>query len=178
MRITGGKYSGRRVECPKGVIRPAMDRMRESMFSILGDLSGCSFLDLFAGSGVVGIEAASRGASPVSLVEKDRRKRQVILKNISIVESEIRLHTMPAERFSSTAGPYDIVYLDPPFKYREKTRLISLVQEHGLLEEDGSCLIHHPSQEKEWPEHIGELECYDLRSYGGSTLRFFRFAGE
>jgi len=152
-----------------------MDRMRESMFSILGDLSGSSFLDLFAGSGVVGIEAASRGASPVTLVEKDRRKRPVILKNIAFVESSIELRSMPAERFLSSAGPYSIVYLDPPFAYREKIKLISLVQEHELLEEEGICLIHHPSQEKEWPDTIGELELYDLRSYGGSTLRFFRF---
>ncbi len=65
MRITGGFYKGRTVVCPPGVIRPAMDRMRESLFAILGDLTGTSFLDLYAGSGVVGIEAASRGADVV-----------------------------------------------------------------------------------------------------------------
>ena len=70
MRVTGGRYRGRTVKCPKGVIRPAMDRMRESLFNILGNISGESFLDLFSGSGVVGIEAASRGAEPVVLVEK------------------------------------------------------------------------------------------------------------
>lgn len=173
MRITGGIYSGRRVECPKGVIRPAMDRMRESMFSILGDLTGCSFLDLFAGSGVVGIEAASRGASPVTLVERDGRKRRVILNNISMVESEISLRTMPAERFMGSASPYTVVYLDPPFKYKDKTELVTLVEKQGLLEEGGVCLIHHPSKE-EWPERIGALSCSDIRTYGGSTLRFFR----
>ncbi len=71
MRITGGTIRGRRVVCPPGVIRPAMDRMRESMFSILGPLDGFSFLDLFTGSGLVGLEAWSRGARPVVLVEKD-----------------------------------------------------------------------------------------------------------
>jgi 16S rRNA (guanine966-N2)-methyltransferase len=64
MRITGGEYRGRIVKCPPGVIRPAMDRMRESLFSILGNLEGKSFLDIFSGSGVVGLEAASRGLSP------------------------------------------------------------------------------------------------------------------
>ena len=72
MRVTGGRYRGRTIKCPKGVIRPAMDRMRESLFNILGNISGESFLDLFSGSGAVGIDAASRGAEPVLLVEKDR----------------------------------------------------------------------------------------------------------
>ncbi|HOX18306.1 MAG TPA: RsmD family RNA methyltransferase, partial [Spirochaetales bacterium] len=67
MRVTGGSLAGRTLKVPKGPldIRPAMDRMRESVFAVLGDLSGMSFLDLFAGSGVLGLEAASRGASRV-----------------------------------------------------------------------------------------------------------------
>ena len=88
MRITGGKYCRRNVVCPPGVIRPAMDRMRESLFSILGDLTGCSFLDLFSGSGCVAIEAASRGASQIHLVEMDRGKKATIEKNLSFVEEE------------------------------------------------------------------------------------------
>ena len=72
MRITGGVLRGRIIKCPDGIIRPAMDRMRESVFSILGDLSGKSFLDLFSGSGTIAIEAVSRGASQVELCEKDK----------------------------------------------------------------------------------------------------------
>ena len=74
MRITGGKLKGRIIKCPDGVIRPAMDRMRESVFAILGDLTGKSWLDLFSGSGTIAIEAVSRGASSVELCEKDRIK--------------------------------------------------------------------------------------------------------
>ena len=77
MRITGGKYVRRQIACPPGIIRPAMDMMRESMFSILGDIEGVPFLDLFSGSGCVAIEAASRGASPIHLVEMDRGKKMV-----------------------------------------------------------------------------------------------------
>lgn len=178
MRITGGSYRSRKIQCPPGVIRPAMDRMRESMFSILGDISGLSFLDLFTGSGVVGIEAASRGAEPVVLVEKDRRKAQVIRKNISFVESPIHLVVQPAERFISSAEKaqggthFDIIYLDPPFKYEKKVQLIWSVAESGLLAPGCLCLIHHPTQEQ-WPDHIASFECSDLRTYGGSTLRFF-----
>ena len=84
MRITGGKYCGRKVIIPTGEleIRPAMDRMRDSLFAILGPLDGASFCDLFSGSGCVGLEAASRGASVVHLVEMDRAKREVMEKNI------------------------------------------------------------------------------------------------
>lgn len=175
MRITGGSYRSRKVQCPPGVIRPAMDRMRESMFSILGDISGLAFLDLFTGSGVVGIEAASRGAEPVVLVEKDRRKAPVIRKNISFVESEIRLVLQPAERFITGGGAsqqYDIIYLDPPFSYGQKIKLVATVADSGLLAPQGLCLIHHPTRE-EWPAQIGRLVCSDVRGYGGSTLRFF-----
>ena len=86
MRITGGLYSGRRIVCPPGVIRPAMDRMRESVFAALGDLSGESFLDLYSGSGIIAIEAASRGASMVHLVESDRRKMPVLKQNLKTLK--------------------------------------------------------------------------------------------
>ena len=128
MRITGGRYRGRQVKCPKGIIRPAMDRMRESLFSILGDLTGLSFLDLFSGSGLVGLEAASRGAAPVVLVEKDPGKKRVILENLTIAEeNKPRLYLMPVERFLKRFDtPYDIVYLDPPFPYGEKVKMVEL----------------------------------------------------
>ncbi len=174
MRITGGVYRGRKVQCPKGIIRPAMDRMRESMFSILGSLEGSSFLDLFSGSGLVGIEAASRGASPVILVEMDRKKRPVIERNIGMVESEIQLVMMPVERFFKRGmGSYDIIYLDPPFPMPGKIKLVASAASSGLLADEGKVLIHHPAEEK-WPETVGNLVCYDKRSYGRSILRFFR----
>lgn len=173
MRITGGIYRGRRVLCPKGDIRPAMDRMRESLFSILGHLNGTSFLDLFSGSGLVGIEAASRGAAPVVLVEMDRGKRSTILKNIEMVESEITLVMMPVERFFRRGmGSFDTIYLDPPFPMPGKPGLVASAAS-GLLAEGGRLIIHHPSEET-WPETVGGLACYDVRSYGRSLLRFFR----
>ena len=87
MRITGGKLKGRTTVVPGGkmAIRPAMDRMRESIFDIIGpDLEGKSFLDLFSGSGTIAIEAVSHGAARVSLCEMDRAKASTVLKNVSI----------------------------------------------------------------------------------------------
>ena len=122
MRVTGGKYRGRTIQCPPGIIRPAMDRMRESLFAVLGDLSGRSFLDLFSGSGTMALEAVSRGAGPVAAIEKDRGKSKIIEKNLQIAEEPIELRFMPAERFLKRAsGSWDIIFMDPPFAYRFKS---------------------------------------------------------
>ena len=176
MRITGGKYRSRIITCPPGVIRPAMDRMRESLFSILGDLDNYSFLDLFSGSGCVGIEAASRGANPVHLVEKDRGKKNVILKNISFVDTPIKLFISDVKRFVPTSKiSYDIVYADPPFPMDGKVELTALVAKSEIVKKGGLFIIHYPSEEKsQWPEKIGNLITYDERKYGRSILRFFK----
>ena len=173
MRITGGRYRGRIITCPKGVIRPAMDRMRESLFNILGSIAGESFLDLFSGSGLVGIEAASRGAEPVVLVEKDRGKRAVLLRNISIVETSIRAHISDAAAYLKRPGPrFDYIYLDPPFPLGGKRGFVELAS--ARLEPDGLLMIHFP-EEDDPGEIIGGLERFDLRRFGRSQLGFYRF---
>ena len=173
MRITGGKYRSRQIKCPRGIIRPAMDRMRESMFSILGDMHGLSFLDLFTGSGCIGIEAASRGASPVHLVEKDNIKKKVILENLSLVEEETRLFIMPAEKFiRQCERDYDIIHLDPPFPLKGKEKFLIACEEKGLLKKEGVLMMHYPDEES-FPELIGSLRQFDLRKYGRSQLIFY-----
>lgn len=175
MRITGGKYCRRNVVCPPGVIRPAMDRMRESLFSILGDLSGCSFLDLFSGSGCVAIEAASRGAEPIHLVEMDRGKKETIEKNLSFVEEEKHLYMMDAMRYIRTSVMrYDIIYADPPFNMEGKVALAERIAKKGILKEHGLFIIHYPEEEKKlWPERIEGLIFKDERKYGRSMVRFY-----
>ena len=174
MRVTGGRYRGRRIICPKGMIRPAMDRMRESLFAILGDLSGLSFLDLFTGSGVVGIEAASRNAAPVVLVEKDRAMKSIILKNLKLVDSETELCILPVERYILREQRcFDLIYLDPPFSYSHKLDLLERIDQAGLFAPNGIVVLHLPKKES-LPPTIGSLGCYDRRSYGGSVLLFYR----
>lgn len=176
MRITGGLYRGRTIQCPPGIIRPAMDRMRESLFSILGDIAGCSFLDLFSGSGCVGIEAASRGAEPVHLVEMDRGKKPVIRKNIGFVESQIKLFMTNVNHFIPTAKiQYDFVYADPPFPMSGKVALAQSIDRANLVKNEGLFIIHYPAEEQNgWPQQIGELAFLDERAYGRSLLRFYR----
>lgn len=184
MRITGGKYCGRRVIIPNGEleIRPAMDRMRESLFSILGPLDGASFCDLFSGSGCVGLEAASRGATLVHLVEMDRAKRDVMEKNISWAQEdcEIKIFFSNVLKFIPTAQmQYEIVYADPPFPMGNKIQIANLVDRRHCVRPDGLFIIHIPAvEENQWPETIGALKLCDTRKYGRNMIKFYRNTGE
>ncbi len=176
MRITGGKYLRRQVICPPGIIRPAMDMMRESMFAILGDLEGTSFLDLFSGSGCVAIEAASRGASLIHLVEMDKGKKATIEKNLAYVEEDKRLFIVDVMRFlKSPPMRYSIVYADPPFPMEEKTKIAELVSENEVVKDGDLFIIHLPREERKlWNDNIGALTLIDERKYGRSILLFYR----
>ncbi len=173
MRITGGKYRSRVVKCPPGVIRPAMDRMRESMFSILGDLRDLSFLDVFSGSGVIGLEAASRGSTDIQLVELDTGKKKVIMENLSIAAEKIKLNFADAGNYLDRATrDFDIIHLDPPFPLENKIKYIELIEKNKILKPQGTLMMHYPHSES-YPDTIGSLRKYDLRKYGGSMLIFY-----
>lgn len=175
LRITGGKYKGRRIEVPKGdfEIRPAMDRMRESLFSILGPLEGFSFLDLFSGSGIMALEASSRGAAPVHCVERDRDKLGLLIKNVSLSAERIQCHCVPAERYILRSElSFSIIFCDPPFPYAHKADIIRSIADKGILEPGGRLLIHYPAEDV-LPHSYKYLTMTDERSYGRSTVRFY-----
>ncbi len=154
-----------------------MDRMRTSLFSILGDLEGRSFLDLFSGSGILGIEAASRGAAPVVLVEKDYRKKETLLRNISFVRSDIELVMAPVERFlRSDRRAWDVIFLDPPFDAEGKGEVLDAACDRSHLAEGGVAIMHLHRAEKLSAERPG-LFLDDRREYGQSVLLFFRRDG-
>jgi 16S rRNA (guanine(966)-N(2))-methyltransferase RsmD len=177
MRITGGELKGRVLKCPPGIIRPAMDRMRESVFAILGDLSGKSFLDLFSGSGIVALEAVSRGAFPVDLVEKDPRKKTVLLSNAAIaqesMQKKLSCHFIAVELFlSRTKSTFDVIFCDPPFPYKFRTHLIQTIADRKLLSANGLCIIHRP-REDALSDAVGTLKKHDSREYGRSIVDFY-----
>uniref|UniRef100_A0A7C3IDB6 16S rRNA (Guanine(966)-N(2))-methyltransferase RsmD n=1 Tax=Gracilinema caldarium TaxID=215591 RepID=A0A7C3IDB6_9SPIR len=174
MRITGGQLCGRRVEVPDGIIRPAMDRMRESVFAILGDLTGKSFLDIFSGSGIIALEAVSRGANPVDAVELDPLKRSTLLKNVSIAPVRINCHFMSAELFvKRSKNSFDYIFCDPPFPYRFKQQLVASIS-HSKLMIPGSLLLIHRPREDQFPETIEQLNLIDRREYGRSIVDFYK----
>jgi 16S rRNA (guanine(966)-N(2))-methyltransferase RsmD len=137
-----------------------MDQMRESVFATLGDISGAHFLDLFAGSGSIGIEAASRGATRVVFVESDRKKIAVLRENVAIIESApgppaaeggatpvTRVVSGPVERFltsHSESETVDYVFADPPFPYRHREKVLGLLGASDLIRPEGLVLMHYP----------------------------------
>ena len=173
MKITGGIYKGRNILCPKGIIRPAMGRMRESLFAVLKDLRGRSFLDLYAGSGVVGLEAVSRGARPVVFVEKDYGKKRVLERNTAFTGTDIEINIMPVERFiRREKRSFNIIYLDPPFTQPGKAEVIRRLAEKKLLNDTGTLIIHI-FKEEVFPDKIGSLLLSERKTYGGSVLLFY-----
>ncbi len=179
MRITGGALKGRTIVCPDGIIRPAMDKMRESFFSILGPLEGKSFLDMFSGSGIIALEASSRGAQRVVLCEKDKIKVDTLLNNVKMSEvdlgKKIECKFMAVELFLKRCKDnFDIIFFDPPFPYKYHEDLVKIVDSRKLLHKDGVLLIHRP-QERKMAEKIGSLTKKDTRIYGHSILEFYSY---
>ena len=157
---------------PPGVIRPSMDRMRESVFAVLGDLSGFSFLDLFSGSGIVALEAASRGASHIEAVESDRLKAKILLSNAALSSVPIRCSFMAVELYIKRAKRrFDVIFCDPPFPYRYKSQLVARIENSVLLAEKAVIVIHRPR-----PEVLDirstALSVRETRFYGNSAVDF------
>lgn len=179
MRITGGKFCGRRVIIPTGEleIRPAMDRMRESLFSIIGPMQGYSFCDLFSGSGCVGLEAVSRGATLVHLVEMDKAKRPVMEKNIEWAKKECKIDIYNADVLAFIPRcntKYDIVYADPPFPMPDKIRILQSVNDFNAVKNGGQFIVHIPAVEESlWPENLGNFKLTDTRKYGRNMIKFY-----
>jgi 16S rRNA (guanine(966)-N(2))-methyltransferase RsmD len=149
-----------------------MDRMRESVFAKLGDISGCSFLDIFSGSGIIALEAASRGAFPVEAVEGDHLKRPTLIRNVSIAPQRISCRFMPAERYIRRAKkPFDIIFCDPPFAYHYKNDLLLSIALSPLMTSGSRLLLHHPREEEK--NVSPELSLEDTREYGRSVVDFF-----
>jgi 16S rRNA (guanine966-N2)-methyltransferase len=117
VRIVAGEFRGRRLSAPRGVrTRPTADRVREALFSMLGDVSGARVLDLYAGSGALGIEALSRGAAAAVFVERDPRALAAIRRNLDALGLAEDVVRQDALRFLARAeGTFDLVFCDPPY---------------------------------------------------------------
>jgi 16S rRNA (guanine966-N2)-methyltransferase len=150
-RITGGSLGSRKLRSPKGQqVRPTPGRVKESLFSILMHrLEGARVLDLFAGTGAIGFEAASRGAARVVSVEAQRDVANAIeeaAKNLG-VDDVVTVFQAPAERaLYRLEGPFDIVYLDPPYGDPVPMQLFALMRERGLLAPDALVVYEHAAK--------------------------------
>ncbi|MDR3115765.1 MAG: RsmD family RNA methyltransferase [Treponema sp.] len=179
MRISGGSLRGRQVQVPQGLIRPAMDRMRESVFAKLGDLDQCAFLDMFSGSGIIALEAASRGANPIEAVEKDPLKWKTLITNVAIAPVRIRCRFMAAEPYIRRARrSFGVIFCDPPFAYRFKGALVRAIAASPLIQTGSRLLVHRP-QEDPYLEDLGvprsveTVVLEESKRYGRSVVDFF-----
>lgn len=175
VRITGGEFRGRGLAVPPGA-RPTEGRVREALFSIWADrLDGGRVLDLFAGSGVVGLEALGRGALSVLSIDQDVRAVKALEANAAQLGArliEIRRLSLP-EGLGRLAGPFDLVFADPPYAFQAYDELAAKVA--PLLAEDGELVIEHSSR-SDLPIEAGPLVRTDVRRYGESSLSFYRLA--
>jgi 16S rRNA (guanine966-N2)-methyltransferase len=117
LRVVAGSFKGRRLTAPRGTrTRPTADRVREALFSMLGDVGGAHVLDLYAGSGALGIEALSRGAESAVFVERDAQAVAAIERNLAAVGVEATVLRQDVLRFLARPGaPFDLVFCDPPY---------------------------------------------------------------
>ena len=150
-KITGGSLGSRKLRSPKGLhVRPTPGRVKESLFSILAPrIEGARVLDLFAGTGAIGFEAASRGASRVVAVEAHRDTAHAIEEAARdmAVDNVVSIFPAPAERaLYRLEGPFDIVYLDPPYSDDVPLQLFRLLRERNLLAPDALVVYEHAAK--------------------------------
>ncbi|KNB51122.1 methyltransferase [Streptomyces caatingaensis] len=186
-RVIAGTAGGRRLAVPPGTgTRPTSDRAREGLFStwsaLLGSLEGARVLDLYGGSGAVGLEALSRGAAHALLVEADARAVRVIRENVRVVGlpgAEVRAGKAEQVAAGPVApgGPYDVVFLDPPYAVTddEVREILLTLRAGGWLADEALLTVERGTRggEFRWPEGFEGLRA---RRYGEGTLWYGRAA--
>lgn len=176
MRIISGKYKGRRISPPKGLpVRPTTDMSKEALFNVLNNhfsFEGLKVLDLFSGTGNISYEFASRGSTPITSVDGDfgcvKFIKQVAAEydfNIAATKSDVFAF------LEKNKTSYDIIFADPPYALDQKTfeRIVLLIFEKELLNEDGMMVIEHSKYTK--LDHM--INFSFQKSYGGSIFSFF-----
>ncbi len=183
MRVISGKAKGRRLIAPKGgAVRPTADRIKESLFDILPrDFFGMKILELFAGTGNVSIEALSRGAESVVLVDASDRSVRIIRENLRRVglTDRAQVWAMPARRALNAVARQDrkfnLIFLDPPYDQKLVGRSLELIASIYPLEPSAVVVAEHSVRETVKPSY-GVLRLNDQRRYGDTLLSFFRDA--
>ena len=176
MRIISGKYKGRRIFPPKGLpVRPTTDMSKEALFNVLNntfDFDGLKVLDLFAGTGNISYEFASRGGKPITSVDADFGCVKFIKQVASEYDFDIAAVKSDVFTFlGKNKATYDVIFADPPYGLDQKTfeRIVLLVFEKEILNEEGMMIIEHSKYTK--LDHM--INFSFKKSYGGSIFSFF-----
>jgi len=187
MRVIAGKFRSRQLKSLKGMaLRPTSDRLRETLFNVLADgVAGSSFVDVFAGTGAVGIEALSRGAREVVFIEKHGPAATLIRKNLESLDvhddaqvmAVDAVHGLEVLRKNTSADKLapDIVFVDPPYgNVEDYDRVLTCLGFEGLLH-DGSLVIVEHRRNFELPENVGNLQRVRVLRQSDAVLSFYRF---
>ncbi len=180
MRVIAGSHRGRRLSGPEGTtLRPTSDKVREAIFSILGDhVPGGRFLDLYAGTGAVGIEALSRGAAAVTFVESDPTAVQLLQKNLQTCQllNHAQIHVGQASAFLQRndwwGGPYDVLFADPPYAALDEVDILIHAWKPGLLSEHAAMMIEQDSRST-LPASIDHATLLRRYQYGDTALYLY-----
>ena len=176
-------YRGRNFFMPKD-IRPTQNIAREALFNLLGhDLSGFSFLDLFAGSGSVGLEALSRGASQVIFVEKEEKHSEIIEENvrrlrIDHTKREVNIEILCKDAFAAIKDlaargrVFDIIFIDPPYERELAKKTLKHLEAHVIVHPNSTVIFQHEKQEI-LPEIAGRFSLYRQKKYGQSYFSIY-----
>src|SRR5829696_8402826 len=180
MRIIAGAYKGRNLKSPPSMnVRPTSDRLRETLFNVIAPrIEDARFLDLCAGSGAVGIEALSRGATYATFVDRSRRSCKLIEANLALCrvpEAQHEIYCSEVSEFlrQTRAEPWDIIFFDPPYKEDYLKTLEFLGSNRSkLLNDDGLLIVEH-HHKNTLPETIGNLQRTRVLKQGDSSLSFY-----
>jgi 16S rRNA (guanine966-N2)-methyltransferase len=178
LRVIAGSAGGRVLKGPRSNTRPTSDRVREALFEIIAshDLHLGRVLDLYSGTGALGIEALSRGAEHCDFVEADARTCEIIRQNLALTGLKGRghvWHATVARALGRLGGPYDLVVADPPYEYDRAQVELATLATSGLLSPEATIAVEH-SKRKEWPEELGGKETLLSRRYGDTVLTLYR----
>jgi 16S rRNA (guanine966-N2)-methyltransferase len=180
MRVIGGSRKGSVLKAPAGLAtRPLLARIKKSLFSILHPrLSGARFLDLFAGTGAVGIEALSRGAASCVFVERDSRCVDFIRENLGRLTLDQHASVLRGDVFKTIAHfhkageQFDVVFIGPPYGHRLEHRTMQAVADSGVLAADGIVVVQSRKNE-DLSDHYSDLVLARKTVYGDTILRFY-----
>lgn len=176
MQITGGYLKSRKIQSPKGAnVRPTLSQVRESIFSILyslTDFEGKSFLDAFAGSGIMGFEALSRGFEAVSFIEKDKKTFFLLKDNAKNLDVEPDFFSGDTLKvLKKLDKQFDFIYVDPPYQSGLYDEVLKIVYEKRLLTSDGIIILEHP---KELEINTANYTFLKQKIYSDKGLSFLR----
>jgi len=178
LRVIGGACRGMKLfSPPNDSIRPTTDRVREDIFNIINvRILDSDFLDLYAGTGAVSIEALSRGAKTATLVENSKDAIQLITKNAekARVENYTIIRNNVKRYLCNSTNNYDIIFLDPPYGTDEAIYSIQKVAERGFLRADGLLVAEIGAQDS-LPDHIDGLTAYRKKKYHSTQVLFYRY---